>query len=117
IEDVDGAPIPGASVTVTSDAQGFSRTLTTDANGQFRIALLPFGSYTVVTHRDGYASAQSSIRIGSGESAYIIALSPSSGEDDIIVTAARQSLDFSETTIGASFDLNELTNQVPVGRT
>jgi outer membrane receptor protein involved in Fe transport len=117
IEDENGAPVAGATVTVTSDAQGFSRTLTTDANGQFRIALLPLGSYTVLAQGDGYAPTQSTIRISSGESAYAIALTSSAGGDDIIVTAARQSLDFSETTIGASFDLDELTNQVPVGRT
>ena len=37
VTDQSGKPIPGATVTVTSDAQGFSRTVTTDSGGTYRV--------------------------------------------------------------------------------
>lgn len=57
------------------------------------------------------------VRLG-GTSSYDFTLAPSSGTsvDDIVVTGARQSLDFTETTTGLTVDLAELVTQVPIGR-
>src|SRR5690242_13489473 len=48
-----GAPIGGATVTVTSNGQGFTRTATTDASGGFTIPQLPAGSYTFTISAPG----------------------------------------------------------------
>ena len=43
VRDGSGAPVTGAKVTIKSLAQGFSRDLTTDETGQFRVPLIPGG--------------------------------------------------------------------------
>ncbi len=47
IKDPSGAVVPGVSVTVTGT--GYSRTVTTDDAGFFRIQQVPPGIYTVTT--------------------------------------------------------------------
>lgn len=123
VTNADGAPIPGANVVVRSNEQGFSRSTTTDADGEFRSALVPIGSYTVTITAGGYntVSQTTSVRLG-GQSAYDFTLvrGAASGDavslDDVIVTGARPALDFKENATGISIDLEELVSRVPVGR-
>ncbi|HET6633256.1 MAG TPA: TonB-dependent receptor [Rhodanobacteraceae bacterium] len=53
----DGAVVghtsPGATVTITNPATGFSRTVTADAKGNYRISYLPVGNYTLSTSTGG----------------------------------------------------------------
>ncbi len=50
VSGTNGEPIPGATVTVVSNAQGVTRTATTGANGQFRVPLIPTGLLS--SHRE-----------------------------------------------------------------
>lgn len=119
VTDQSGSPVAGATVELRSNEQGFVRTATTDATGSFRSALLPLGSYTVTITAPNYdpVAQTANVRLG-GTSSYDFTLAPSSGTsvDDIVVTGARQSLDFTETTTGLTVDLAELVTQVPIGR-
>jgi outer membrane receptor protein involved in Fe transport len=45
--DPNGAVVPNAAVTARNEATGFERGATTDADGNYRIVLLPPGAYTV----------------------------------------------------------------------
>ena len=45
--DPNGAVVPNATVTARNQATGLERTVTTDADGNYRIVQLPPGSYTV----------------------------------------------------------------------
>src|SRR5262245_30724585 len=47
VTDSSGARLNGAKVTVTNEATGFTRTVTTNTSGEYVIALLPVGRYTV----------------------------------------------------------------------
>ncbi len=47
--DPAGAVIPGVTVTATNQATGFEKSATTDEDGNYRIILLPPGSYDVKT--------------------------------------------------------------------
>lgn len=120
VTDASGAPIAGASVEVRSNEQGQVRTTSTDSAGSFRSALIPIGSYTVTITAPGYqAIAQTaSVRLG-GSSNYSFVLESGSSDvrvDDIVVTGARQSLDFNRTTTGLTVDIEELVKTVPVAR-
>lgn len=122
VTDAAGAPVAGASVEVRSNEQGFVRTVTTDGSGNFRAALVPIGSYTVTIQAPGYdpIAQTAAVRLG-GVSSYDFALNTAgaAGEAslaDIVVTGARQSLDFNRTTTGLTVDLSELVQQVPVAR-
>ena len=43
----DGAPLPGATITATSPQLQGTRTAVSDANGNYNLASLPPGDYTV----------------------------------------------------------------------
>src|ERR1700761_1495144 len=54
VHDQTGAVIPNATVTITDDSKGFSRTTTTDAQGNYRLLLLPPGTYSVEATAKGF---------------------------------------------------------------
>jgi Carboxypeptidase regulatory-like domain/TonB dependent receptor len=56
--DPQGAVIPGVTVTATNQATGFEKSATTDEDGNYRIILLPPGSYSLKTSAPtGFQSA------------------------------------------------------------
>src|SRR5690606_28856324 len=50
---VAGRATAGDQIVVTNPATGFSRTVTTDGDGSYRLAQLPIGDYSVQLMRDG----------------------------------------------------------------
>ena len=54
--DAQGATIPGASVTVTSPATGFSRSAVTDGEGTYRLSALNVGRYDILVELSGFTS-------------------------------------------------------------
>ncbi len=55
VYDQAGAVVPGASVTVTNTATGFTRTVTSNSDGFFTAPLLPLGTYTLRATAQGFA--------------------------------------------------------------
>jgi len=88
--DAAGQPVPQAIVEVTD----LGRSVTTSADGAFRIALAP-GSYTLAVRRHGFAPAVREIAVGSRQTsgALEIVLTPSAFRlEPVTVTATRQAL-------------------------
>ncbi len=56
--DADGAPVPGATVSVTGTETGLRRTGVTDAQGLASIAALPPGTYDVRVELGGFAPVE-----------------------------------------------------------
>jgi len=54
VHDQTGAVIPNAAVTITDESKGFSRSATSDAQGNYRLLLLPPGTYTVQATATGF---------------------------------------------------------------
>lgn len=54
VTDTSGAAIAGAQVTATNTATTFSRTVTTNTEGEYRIEFLPVGDYTVTVSSPGF---------------------------------------------------------------
>ena len=50
---VEGRTVAGAQVTLTNPETGFTRTVTADADGNYRLPFLPVGRYTVQARKDG----------------------------------------------------------------
>src|SRR3989442_9393062 len=64
----NGAPVATASVILHEANTNFTRTLTTDAAGNFTGTLLPLGTYDVTVRSVGYAEVkQTGIALGVGE--------------------------------------------------
>ena len=56
VTDHQGLAISGAEVSVTADTLAVSKKTTTDANGNYQIALLPAGIYTVTVSHEGFST-------------------------------------------------------------
>lgn len=120
--DASGAPLSGAEVTVTSNAQGFSNTVTTDATGQFRVTALPTGTYTVVVRSGGAVVVEdrgTTVLAGQTNTFRYAAAGGSTGSSGevLVVTGTRVAVaDFQATQTGVTLDVQELAETVPVGR-
>jgi hypothetical protein len=58
VTDTNGAVIPGISITVTGVTVGFSRTVQSDDQGEFRVQQIPIGVYNLATAAtSGFAAA------------------------------------------------------------
>lgn len=72
VTDSTGAVIAGAKVTVTNQNTGLTRTVKTDAIGEYTVPSIPTGIYIVLVELDGFkATALSNVEIGVDQRAKI----------------------------------------------
>ena len=129
VVDDKGVPISGAQVTVTSNEQGYASTVTTDSNGTFRVPALATGPYTVVIRKNDAVivedrgatvlAGQSNTFSYTAGTAVVAAAGADQNADDgvVVVTGTRvQVNDFASTQTGATLDVAELAQTVPVSR-
>jgi Carboxypeptidase regulatory-like domain len=121
IEDAAGKGIGGATVVVTSNAQGFKQTVTTDSSGDYRVPALPQGVYTFDISADGFDAfrdeAVNLTQSSAGNAFRLVRTGATAAAGDIIVTAARIKVsDFDRTTTGGVIEIGELATRVPVAR-
>ena len=69
VMDPDGLALPGATVTVTEQNTGFSRTVVTAETGAYSVPNLDPGLYTVTIDMSGFAPVtQTDVKLGAGTS-------------------------------------------------
>ncbi len=117
VKDANGAPVAGATVTLTSQAQGITKTLTTSAGGSATATGLAPGDYTVSVSANGFDtySGTASVVV-SQEVTYTYALNTTGASTTVVVKGKRVRQDFNKTTAGLSVDLTTLTSQQAIGR-
>lgn len=98
-------PLPGANVVVTGTYRGSS----TDRNGEFRIARVNAGKYTLRVSFIGYEPVQKQIVLSDGAVAYaIFALTPGAIQmGEVVVIASKQEEEIEKTTTSVSLLTNE----------
>jgi hypothetical protein len=65
VTDSSGAAVPGVRVTVTAPNTGFTRTVTSDSNGEYTAPSVPVGEYTVAAEMSGFKSVSiANVRVG-----------------------------------------------------
>ncbi|WP_374294988.1 carboxypeptidase regulatory-like domain-containing protein [Sphingomonas sp.] len=119
VQSTDGKPIVGATVTLTSNTQGFRQRATTNEDGSFRIAAIPQGSYTFTIEAEGFDTfTDSGVNLSQSASANQFTLAPAGASGgDIVITAGRvQVADFDRNTVGSVIDVTDLATRVPVQR-
>jgi hypothetical protein len=120
--DANGAPIPGATVSVTSNAQGFTRQTTTDASGGYTIPQLPSGSYSFTISapgKDSFTDPNVTLVLGNSGNEFQLGAAQVANEagNTVVVTGRRvRTSDFDRNTTGAVIDVGELATRVPVAR-
>ncbi len=111
----EAGTVEGATVTVTSTEQGFSRTATTNASGSFRFAGLAQGAYNISVQATGKPIWKAEgVSVQSSQTAALdIALA---GGDEIVVLGSSVQRAFTGTTTGLSVDLADFVKTKPIGR-
>src|SRR5580658_378968 len=66
VHDPQHRPIQGATATVKAKASDWTKTATTDANGEFLINAVPIGEYSVTITSAGFATAEQNVVVESG---------------------------------------------------
>jgi outer membrane receptor protein involved in Fe transport len=112
----DNAPLPGATVTISSPALQGTRTTTTDVNGNYNFSALPPGQYQVQFAMESMEGASVPARVTLGGTARADAtLRLTTVAESITVTAAAPAvLETTEVQTNLQADLIE---DLPIGRT
>jgi hypothetical protein len=116
VVDAQGAPVPGATVTLTSN-QG-SKTFVTDGQGRFFAPYLTPGTYSVRVELTGFSPVeQKDITVHLGQRLELTGLVLKVGglQEVVEVVGAAPVVDISSTTVGGVLDADTL-KRVPVGR-
>jgi outer membrane receptor protein involved in Fe transport len=116
VTDESGAPVAGAKVVVTSVGQGFERTVTTSADGGFRVLGLSGGSYNVTVTAAGTPGYRAEGVNVAPSVTQTMAISLASSGDEIVVTGSRVARDFNVATTGIAINVAEFAEDKPISR-
>ncbi|HET6897670.1 MAG TPA: carboxypeptidase-like regulatory domain-containing protein, partial [Vicinamibacteria bacterium] len=110
VVDAQGAPVPGATVTVTSP-QG-PKMVVTDANGRFFAPYLTPGRYSVKTELTGFSAVEQKnldVHLGQRLDLGTITLKVGGLQEVVEVVGAAAAVDTSSTTTGGVLDSESLS--------
>src|SRR5688572_8876970 len=114
VEDAQGVPLPGVTVTLSS-SEG-PKTRTTDVDGRFIFAQLPAGIYTLKAQIQGFNTVQrEQIDVRLGSRLRLDVVMTAGVQEKIEVIGQAPIVDLSTTTTGATFT-QEMMKSIPVGR-
>jgi hypothetical protein len=111
VTDQTRAVLPGVAIAATNPATGFVREATTDAAGNFIVAALPPGTYTVVAMLSGFSTFQRTITLTVGSEVKLpISLAVGSLNETLTVTGDAPLVEITRTEQGATLGENEVRN-------
>jgi hypothetical protein len=116
-QDEGGAALPGVTITAVSPQLQGDRVVVSDGNGNYKLPLLPAGTYTVTYELEGFATAVREVKINAGATTRSdpVAMQVSQIEEEIVVTGELETI--SKTLTGAAtFEASEI-DKLPVERT
>ncbi|TRD10977.1 hypothetical protein FGU71_03300 [Erythrobacter insulae] len=122
VADADGNALPGATVTITDERVGSTRTATAGANGNFRVGSLPPGGpYTVTVTAPGFEGQTvenvfTSISGNTGFDFNLTATVSGSSDNVIVVSGARAQVTQLAVGPGTAFDTETLENFPSISR-
>lgn len=114
VTDSSNAPVAGVTVTVTNPLNGFSRSVTTNAKGEYHFTL-PTGKYTVSSSNLGESATVGNIPVGIGVNTSIALALHSGVEETLVLGEVSYTTDSSVAGSGLSMNMEDLA-LLPVGR-
>ncbi|MFP4082876.1 MAG: carboxypeptidase regulatory-like domain-containing protein [Candidatus Aminicenantes bacterium] len=118
VTDTEGNPLPGVSVTITSDALiSGSQSKVTTASGSYRFVFLPVGSYEVKFELSGFKTlVKKKVRVAIRKTTSVNAtLEVTTLEETITVVGESPVVDTKSSTIATNFPL-EMLQKIPSAR-
>ncbi|MGA2673450.1 MAG: carboxypeptidase-like regulatory domain-containing protein [Terracidiphilus sp.] len=83
--DVSGTTVPGASIEILKPGRGFTRELTADADGRFRVEEVPSGYVSVSAEMKGFKKLVLARVLVPGGKTKHIKLNPNVGNSDEVI--------------------------------
>ncbi|NNC41139.1 MAG: TonB-dependent receptor, partial [Acidimicrobiia bacterium] len=118
VTDTDGAALPGASISVTSDQTLTRRSTVTDGQGRATlVALDPATNYVITVSLDGFATQiinEVAVRAGVAQTVEV-SMGLADVAEELIVTAESPLVDVTKTQAGQDITL-QLTESLPTAR-
>ena len=113
--DQSGGAVAGATVTVIDVARGVTRTLMTDAAGQYVAINLTPGTYTVRAETQGFRPIEhSGVLVEVGQSVRVdLVVQPGEQTQTVTVTSEIPTIDTTDTTLGGTVSNNAI-NDLPL---
>lgn len=115
VTDDNGAPVGDATITLTSEAQGYSRVVAASSTGRFSVTGLAPGAYAVVVHAPGFDAQDIAIDVAATQDTRLDSVLKPTGSA-VVVKGRRVRMDFTRATTGLAVDVDALADQVPVAR-
>ncbi|HEY0080145.1 MAG TPA: TonB-dependent receptor [Pyrinomonadaceae bacterium] len=116
--DPQEAAVVGATVTAINQQTGLERTATTDDEGNYRLILLPPGTYTVRASGGGFAQSERRdipVTVG-GKTPLDVALSVTGSTETVTVTSEAPVVETSRTSISTTVNERAIENLPVNGR-
>ncbi len=117
VHDPTGAVIPGAAITISDASKGFSRTTTSDGQGNYQLLLLPPGTYTITATAAGFAKMiATNVVLTVGEQAQLPLNLAISGSETINVNAGADIIETQRSSQSTTVDQHRIDNLPINGR-
>ena len=116
VTDESGAPVSGASVEIISVDKGFQRSVTSSADGGFRVTGLAAGSYNIEVKFAGTPGFRvEGVNVSPSQTESLQIALASSGSE-IVVTGSQIARAFNVATTGISINVAEFAEDKPISR-
>jgi len=116
VRDETGEPLPGVTVSISSEALQGTQNTVTDATGTYKFLVLPPGSYTATYSLSGYQTrTQENIDIRINSTTKVDVIMTSAFTEEVVVTSESPLVDTTSTTLGVDLG-SEFYKDLPVGR-
>lgn len=115
---LEGKPLPGVNVTVSSPALGGTRTKATGENGNYSFLSLPPGDYTVTFELEGLAPVKQEVRLVLAQKARADAQMGMSGVAEALTVTGESAMAsvLESTQVATNFTSKEIA-KLPIART
>ncbi len=117
IHDPSGAVIPNAAITIVDASKGFSRSTTSDDQGNYQLLLLPPGAYVVTATAPGFAKlTENNVVLTVGERADLALPLAVSGSETVNVNAGADIIETQRSSQSTTVDQLRIENLPTNGR-
>ena len=116
--DAQGAAVPGATVTARQPTTGFTRTVTSDEEGVYRLQALNVGVYDIVTELSGFSTVeQKGIVLNVGQTLSIdFELKVAAVAETVTVTGQSPLIEATASSVGGVVDIGRIESMPLNGR-
>ncbi|MEO6807097.1 MAG: TonB-dependent receptor [Edaphobacter sp.] len=118
VRDPSAAVIVGAAITIADASKGFSRSTTSDGQGNYQMVLLPPGTYTVTASAPGFSKlVEQNIVLTIGEQAQLPLTLPIGGAEQVVtVSSGADMIETQRSSQSTTVDQQRIENLPTNGR-